>query len=455
MKKDSSLFHNHKSYIDYCLHLVNDKLLSYDTVADIEKCEATINLYKNIDSIEEPNNLFALDEDSLSNSDYERAYQCIMNGKLFSEHAAAGEATRLGIGAKYLINIVKDLPLDKIVKIMSKERDFYISSKTFLKKAQCHPQQLLSLSLGTRHMLQFSFDIYKLAKKHGYDPATILSKQKMLIVLSRSVIDEVIGEFISDNFFGFKRNNVFFMVQQKYHGINLINGKFIYDKNTPRRLHNHGQLVMQQTMDDQIFTIDKSMRKNYLKSYEIGELLKQMDDKISYNIDDLDYLTGAIDYEGLAFALKQAENGYAMVMEVVKNNPENPQKGGMAVFDKILGRNVMIEGFQLNGIQNHEIKYLNKNFNHYPKPYKAWSMLKKHGLNMPIAVKQGYIYFQPVQGDINFLVKTEFLRRKTLKPIHAWKSPATTPLAVQSMRKQDMQEEFLEYAEHCMNKRIC
>jgi hypothetical protein len=143
-----------------------------------------------------------------------------------------------------------------------------------------------------------------------------------------------------------------------------------------------------------------------------------------------------------------------MIMEVVNNDQENPQKGGMAAFDSLLGRNVMIEAFQLKGIKDHEIKYLNKNFNHYPEPYESWSILKEHGLNMPLSVKNGYIYFQPVQGDINFLVSAEFFRRKVLKPIKAWKSPATTPLAIKNMRMQDMQKGFKEYAESVLGPKL-
>ena len=140
-----------------------------------------------------------------------------------------------------------------------------------------------------------------------------------------------------------------------------------------------------------------------------------------------------------------------MLMEIVSNNPENAQKGGMAAFDKVLGRNVMIEGFQLKGIKNSEIKYLNKNFNHYPHPYESWDMLKKNGLNMPPVIKGKYIYFQPVQGDINFIVKTEFFRRKTIKPIKAWKSPATTPLAIKCFRMQDKQDGFKSFRKLILN----
>ncbi len=454
IEKDLSLFYDHESYIDYCLELVQDKLSSYDTIAGIKNHEADINIYKNIDFLGEPKNISILDENCLTDSDYVRAYKCILEGRLFSEHTAAGEATRLGLGAKYLINIARDLPVEKIAEIMIRERGFRVSLEEVLKKAGCYPEKLLPLSLGTRHMLQFSFDIYKLAKTYGYDPKEVLSRQKMLVVLSEATIDKIIMEFMINNFFGFKRKNVLFMAQKKYHGINLVDGEFVYDKNTPKRLHNHGQMAMQQTMDDQIFRVDMKGRRTYLASWEFGETLKEMDDKISYNIEDMGYLTGSIDYDSLSFALKRGEKGCRMIMEVVNNDQQNPQKGGMAAFDSLLGRDVMIEAFQLKGIKDHEIKYLNKNFNHYPKPYESWSILKEYGLNMHLSVKNGYIYFQPVQGDINFLVSAEFFRRKVLKPIKAWKSPATTPLAIKNMRMQDMQKGFKEYAESVLGPKL-
>ena len=447
IEKDLSLFYDNESYIDYCLELAQDKLSSYDTIAGIIKHEADINIYENIDFLEEPKNISILDKNCLTDSDYVRAYKCILEGRLFSEHAAAGEATRLGLGAKYLINIARELPVEKIAEIMTRERGSRVFPEEVLKRAGCYPDKLLPLALGTRHMLQFSFDIYKLAKTYGYDPKEVLLRQKMLIVLNEATIYKIIREFVNNNFFGFKRENVLFMAQKKYHGINLVDVEFIYDKNAPKRLHNHGQMVIQQTMDDQIFKVDKKGRRRYLASWEFGEILKEMDDKISYNINDLGYLRNSIDYDSLAFALKKGEDGCRMIMEVVNNDQENPQKGGMAAFDSLIGRNVMIEAFQLKGIKNHEIKYLNKNFNHYPEPYESWSILKEHGLNMHISVKNGYIYFQPVQGDINFLGSTEFFRRKALKPIKAWKSPATTPLAIKNMHMQDKQKDFKEYAE--------
>jgi hypothetical protein len=445
-KDDSLLFRDHDDYIKYCLNRAEYNLCRFESIFEIERNETDINAYENIDALEELKDICVLDENFLTDTDRDIALKCILEGKLFSEHAFAGEATRLGLGTKYLINISRDLSIDKIARLISRENGVIISREEILQQSGCYPEELLPFSLGTRHMLQFSFDIVKLAKKHNYDPKKALSNQKMLIVLNESTSNEIINEFMENRFFGFKRGNILFLVQKAYHGINMVNGRFIYDKTSPKRLHNHGQLAMQQTMDNQIFIIDNKDQRIYLTNDDFGKVLKQMDDKISYNIEDLEYLIESVDHESLALALKKGEEGYRMLMEIVHNNPHNPQKGGVAVFDGKLGRNVIIEEYRLKDIKNHEIKFLNKNFNHYPKPYESWSILKQQCLNMPVSVKNGNIYFQPVQGDINFLVNTEFFKRKKIKPINAWKSASTTPLAIKYMRLQDMQKGFKEYS---------
>ncbi|MFW6013655.1 MAG: hypothetical protein ACOCZQ_03435 [Nanoarchaeota archaeon] len=435
----------HESYINYCVELANNFLGSYKSIGEIKEDEPKINVYEYLSHIDEPKDIAILE--GLDGNDYSRAVETIMQGKFFAEHTAAGEATRLKLGTKYLINVPKHLTADVAAKAITEEKGKETTADDVINEAGYKPTDVMPLSLGTRHMLQYSFDIVKLAKKHGYDPQEVLQKQKMLVVLNEKTGEKIVDEFFENNFFGFKRENVMFMVQKAYHGIVPGSSGFVYDTSTPLRLHNHGHMVFQQTFDKEIFYMGSEKEKVYMSAEEYGDMLKGMDDKISYNIEDLSYLTGSIDFDSLAFALKKGDEGYAMLMEIVSNNPENPQKGGMAAYNKKLARNVMIEGFQLMGIKNHDITYLNKNFNHYPKPYKCWSKLKENGLNMPIDVKDNAIYFQPVQGDINFLVKTEFFQRKELQPIKAWKSPATTPLAIKYMGMQDQQEGFREYAE--------
>jgi len=434
---------NNESYISSCMDICRERLAGYKSIVDIEKDIDEINKYPNIDKLEPPRNVFIFDD--LTNEQLERAKTCILEGKFFAEHAAAGEATRLGLGTKYTINFSKDLPAKRIAELMQKHGK-EATEQGIIEQAEGDPSGLQPLSLGTRHMMQYSFDIYRLARENNMDPEDVLARQKMLVVLNETTNEQIISEFIQYNFFGFSPQNVFFIVQNSYHGITLKDGEFIYDKASPRRLHNHGQMVMQQTMDNEIFRMSGSERK-YLSSAEFEGVLEAMEDKQSFCIEDMEFLISAIDLRSLALALAKSDEGYRMMMEIVANNPDNPQKGGMAAFDPVLGRNVMIESFQLKGIENSDIKYLNKNFNHYPKPVDSFRGMREKGLNMPFTVKGGYIYFQPVQGDINFLVKTEFMQSKVLKPIKHWKDIGTAALMARYMRLQDAQEGFLKYAD--------
>jgi hypothetical protein len=210
-------------------------------------------------------------------------------------------------------------------------------------------------------------------------------------------------------------------------------------------------MVMQQTMAHQLFTLvgAHAWDKRFHARREVADWLQGFADKISYNIEDLDYLTGSLDFHGLGLALELGDQGYNMVMEVSANNPAKPQKGGMLAWDPELGRDVMIESFQLGDIENRDIKFLNRNFNHYPRPWVCWSRIREQGLPMPIAVKEGFLYFQPVQGDINLLVKTAFFRRREMRPIRNLKSPAALPLAINRMYAQDCQPGFKEFAQQC------
>ncbi|MBU0995316.1 MAG: hypothetical protein KJ737_22700 [Proteobacteria bacterium] len=452
--QDNYLYGTDKQYKDRCLNLANDLMSSYPTIDAIRENQNRINSYRNIGHLEAPRNIRLLEEEKALPIRKIRAAKCILSGKLFTEHAAAGEATRLGLGTKYLLNIKKNLSLEQISERMSCQKGQQVTEYEIVEKAGCRPDDLLSLSLGTRHMVQFSFDIYNLAKEFNADPKEVLTRQKMLIVLNEKSADTIIREMTENRFFGFMRENVMFMIQKAYHGIRFRNGQAAFDKTSSKRLHNHGHIMIQQTLHGQVFHLNKTGKRVFIEPYAYGDYLEAMEDKITYNIEDLEFLTNAIDYEALGFALERAEKGVRMLMEIVKNDPENPQKGGMAAYDTILKKNVMIEGLQLMGIKNEEMIFLNKNFNHYPRPYDSWSVVKIFGLNMPVSVKNGYLYFQPVQGDMNFLVNTEFYRRKNIKPIRAWKSIANTPLAIRYMRKQDQQDGFRDYAESVLGKQL-
>ncbi len=421
------------TYIASCLELARQRLGDYSGPEAVAADEDRINQYPRLEGLGDPRDIHVFGPETLGEAEIAAARQALARGKVLLEHTCAGEATRLGLGTKYLINPPRDLTPEVMERLLGGAH------------CQLSPQELRPLSLGQRHMLQLAWDLSHLAREMGRDPAEVLATQHLLVIVNQATAEQVVQDFRQSGFYGFARQKVMFMVQEAFHGISKAEDWF-YDQDSPKRLHNHGQMLMQTTMDHQLFVIDDSGGRASLPWSDYRDILARMDDKISFNIEDLDYLAMALDLPGLAVALKLGGQGYRMVMEVVANNPDNPQKGGSCAWDPELGRNVMIESFQLAGLPNSRITHLNKNINHYPKPVVAVSAVRERGLAMPIAVKNGFLYFQPIQGDVNFLVDTAFVRRSQLRPIRAWKSGVHTPLALEAMAAQDARPGFLDWA---------
>tara|TARA_Y100000310_G_scaffold345575_1_gene466790 strand:+ start:6096 stop:7502 length:1407 start_codon:yes stop_codon:yes gene_type:complete len=436
-------------------HFLNQNLESISK-EQIQEKQKVINSYKNLSHLKplDVSNVEILDEKTI---DTKKAELCVLKGKFFWEHACAGEATRLGLGTKYLLNC-KTFSKSNILGLIKEEISSLNKPRlneefSKIQNTMLDPADLLSLSLGARHMLQMHYDIKKLAVKHQRDVQEILGKQKMLIILNKKTAEKIITQFKEHFFFGFNEKNVYFMIQEDFHGIEFCEGKFQYDSSDleNKRLHNHGQMMMQKMHNESIFHFINS-KKVLISQADYLELLKNCEDMVSFNIEDTGYLTNSIDFSSLAKALELGSKGYNMIMEIVGQNPIRPQKGGAAFFDPIINKNVMIESPMLGNIKPEEITFLNKNFNHYPNPFQSMMALRKQSLHMPIKIKKAkndktYIYFEPVQGDMNFLVNTAFLMRKELKPIQNWKSPLTTPSTLLAMQDQDNQIGFKELAQ--------
>lgn len=457
------------------------------TIDNIKKDEKEINAYENFNYLEpiKEKKIIILDDEKINTNQAEKA---ILRGKFLWEHTAAGEATRLGLGTKYLLNL-SQFSLKEIVSRMRQEAfselekkgfegaqlkkekkkiEKNITEKSILDIAGQDPRKSMNISLGNRHMLQMAFDICKIARKNKKDPKKVLEKQSALIILNEQTAEEILEEFKKFNFFGLNYKNVLFMIQRSFHGIYTKEGNLFYDPTTERnkRLHNHGQMVMQKIHSNVIFRVNpqNTSIRSFISNKDFEKILGKHDDMLSYNVEDLGYLTCSIDLPSLTLALDLGKKGYGMVMEIVAQNQSKPQKGGACFFDKKAKRVVMIETNQLKNIKNEDIKHLNKNFNHYPNPIKAYSMMKEKGLPISFEVKsafnqtgekQDYIYACPVQGNINFLVKTAYVMRKNLKPIYNWKSPATTPLAIKAIFEQDSQFGFSDFVKKIKKGEIC
>lgn len=438
-------------YIDSCIAQAQEKLSGFSSLTEIAAQERRINRYPRLAELEAPRQILVLEEEGPHGDRLAQAQAAVLNGEILFEHAAAGEGTRLMLGPKYFLNLAQEITPARIAHLLSLDAGEVVLPEAVIPRLDCPPQDLLPLALGTRHMLQLAFDLARLAEDAGEPPQEVLQRQHLLIVIAREMVAHIEKEFYQWHFFGFHPGHVYFMMQESFHGFSLNGRNFFYDRQSPRRLHNHGQMVMQQAMDRQLFTLQGThpWDQTFHSRPAVGDWLQGFVNKISYNIEDLDYLTGSLDLAGLGLALELGNQGYHMVMEVMANNPLKPQKGGMLAWDRELGRDVMIESFQLGDLSHADITYLNRNFNHYPRPWISWHRVAEEGLPMPISVKDGFLYFQPVQGDLNFLVPTAFFRRREMRPIRNLKSPASLPLAINRMCAQDRQPGFRDFIQRC------
>lgn len=319
------------------------------TIDDIKKHETQINAYENFEHLEpiDESKIIILDDEKINTAKAENA---IMNGKILWEHTAAGEATRLGLGTKYLLNL-SQFTIPEIVSHIKKERlaeaekkglkgaalakekkviNREVTEKNVLETTGQRPKKLMNISLGNRHMLQLAFDISQLAKKNKLNPRKVLAKQTNLVILNEQTVEEILEEFKKFNFFGFNPRKVFFMVQRSFHGTYIKEGCLYYDITTEKnkRLHNHGQLMMQKVHDGMFFCVDpkNTSKRKYLLNGELREILKRHDDLLCYNVEDLGYLTCSIDLPSLSLALDLGRKDYNMVMEIVAQNPIKPDR---------------------------------------------------------------------------------------------------------------------------------
>jgi len=397
-----------EAYRESCL-LLAERFFAGLSLAEVQARENDFNTYPGgLDRLGPPRNTLVLEEAA---DGADAARRAVLEGRVLWKHLAAGEGTRLGQGPKYLLDPGR--------------------SGT-------------GLTLGDRHLGQWAFEVARLAGEAGEDPARVLARQTILLVVSAVGRAEIAGRILASDFLGLKPEHFLFLEQSAFPALRPEGG-WHFEDGTPHRLHNHGHLAMQMTMDGQVFHLDRAGREIRLSRADFFGHLSRAASLTAYSIEDLGYLTRALDWEALGLALDLGKKGFRMVMEIVPNQPDRPVKGALCVHDPALGRDVMIESLRLRGLPPESISHINKNFNHYPPPAEIFSRLSDEGLFLPVAVREEGLYFQPVVGDVNFLAPTAFFTRQRPEPLSSWKSPADTPAALAALERQDAQPGFTDF----------
>jgi hypothetical protein len=431
------------SYAESCRRLAAERLRGLAGPAEAAAAEAELNAYPRPERLEPPRTVRFL-EDLAGLEDLGR--RAVLEGRVIWEHAAAGEATRLGLGRKFFLKPADLTAGPAAGSCFAADAGPAADSAALnsVSNSVFDAEPPWPVPLGQRHLLQPILEIAALAREAGHDPANILARQRFLVVASEETFEATAALTAAALAPFLPLENVWLMKQLAFHGLDRGPDGWFFDLGSPRRLHNHGQLAMQKTMDGQIRRLSDGGPAAPMSRTEFFAQLEEADDLASFNIEDLDYLTGALDLRTLGLAVRLGAEGCGMVMELSANHPQRPVKGGSCFWDPELGRDVMIEGFRLRTFPAEKFKLLNKNFNHYPRPARVFERLRQEGLFMPVAVKDFKVYFQPVQGDLNFLIPTAFFARREQKPLNSLKTSADFSAALAALKAQDRQPGFRE-----------
>ncbi|MFA4843759.1 MAG: hypothetical protein WC632_02260 [Candidatus Margulisiibacteriota bacterium] len=357
----------------------------------------------------------------------------VANGEVMLVHAVGGLATRLGMGPKYLIT-----PEDLIEKEASAHGNF---------------KALLRLSLGERHLLAQMFALYQLAVKLKMNPLTVFDNQVAAVIPNVHDEADIIESF--KKFSNFGLGKVILSSSHFYPGIVINDGKAAENPDI-LDLHNHGVVLTQLTMEKELYELNANGKKSPLSSQAYREVLGRLADQVVCNIEDLDYLSTPFDYSGIAIALSAAEEGYQMMMELVRQRPDDPQPGGVAVTDPNIsnllkplnGRDVVIESLQLNLPKNFgevmsTFAWLNRSANNFMNPLVAHEMVRDYGLPFIPGVKKAadgspYLVNNTPFGDANKYLPTFYIGRE--EPISNLKKPEHIMDALRTFNHQDSWE---------------
>jgi hypothetical protein len=391
-------------------------------------------------------------EGSVTKDELKEAERVKLAGEEIVEDAAAGEATRLGLGTKYL------LTPQRIAEALTLHN---LRNPGTIIPIPVSPQSLAPISLGVRHKLQLVYDLTQMASSPQFGPALnpkeVLKSQFTLTVLNEETELSILRETARLNHFGLRPEQTLFVVQEKGLGMTISEGEVLFDPQSEWRLWNHGDMKLQQTLEGKIFWVrTKSMsgelERVFIKPEEYEDYLSAMRNLISYPIEDIDYLTGSIDLHSLAVSLRLGKQGARMTMEAVAQQ-DPPQKGGFFTFTPQKGEVVCIESdcggdvvVESDPRTLARIEYLNKNFNSFPNPVEAFRALALLTNFLHLTVKGEWLYPQIPQGDQNFNLDTSVIMWDPVKPIRNFKTLSHGAPTLLAMQAQDRQPGFFDMA---------
>jgi hypothetical protein len=401
------------------------------------------------------------------------AAERIIAGEVGWEHAVGGKGTRMKLDMeKFLFDAHALIDNGREMGSLSEEQVRHYTGAI---------KEHADIPLGVRHMLAFACSLKRLADRYGEDWRDALWNQHVFMIANADVLDRMVETFKDWDFFGLDPDKVLFMVSESYPVLRADESGQISVDHDNYFIHNHGVARVQTTMDYSWFRYDpKDGERTYLSRDETVEIYKGLTSFQSMNVEDLDYLIEAIDIHAQILALGTRFRPlpsdfdlteYRMMMEVVQQKKDNPQKGGMLAFDPNFfepgtGRVVVVEAFELFPAYHHydgavakkelypKILWLNRNVNSYSRPGAPGGLLElitKQGLPFALGIKKGGLVNEMPQGAANYFLPTVYVARMKkvgdryeAVPIRNLKEAGDIATALEYLLRQAQVEGFLD-----------
>jgi phosphomannomutase len=348
----------------------------------------------------------------------------LLSGDYVPQFIFAGAATRLNRGPMYNLDIW-DIAFEL--------------GKAKPEDAKYH------MGMGPRQIVAYRLALEELARQNGASVQDVLARQKMIVNVNADIEQIVLDDFIKNNFYGFRPENVYFITQPTFHGFKFQNGSLEFDAQSPTVPYGHGHNFMQLGEKGQAFILGTDGSRHYLND----SILSQFSDSVligSHRINDLTKLSkdSVISVDKLAFAISKIEHGFDVVAELVDN--PNKQKGGNALKNTRTRKSFLIEASNVKG--NPGLVSLLDEAGKIGAPYNAFRLvygvgkLKKilaEPLPFNLRFKDGYFYLEAVTGDMTQMPQTNAAFMSSGEQIHDFKEPKNMDDALKYLQQSDNQ----------------
>ncbi|MFC1521425.1 MFS transporter [Elusimicrobiota bacterium] len=390
-----------------------------------------------------------------------KAKKIFLEGKYVPHFLFGGAATRLGLGPMYFMDLAQiGRAVLGLPSTLNEEQQMAVRLDFANLSAEQHEELLMKLrevgeslktrlGLGPRQLIEYRLFLESLAKEAGVPGDEVIKNARFVMHIPETGSEAILKDLMDHKFYGFSRENVYFVKPPSTHGYKINMGHIELDETSLTLPTGHGHATMQLVSKGGAFKLDADGMPKKVKKSVLAELEKQGAQIMgTHRINDLTRLTeDIVDVEKLAFSLRfmgdpqDLNNGNNMMVELVAN--PNNQKGGFWAKDKRTGKKGLAESLNLKTpeLQKFLSGLKNAPYNAFRNIYSIKALRKsltKYGLPIYIRLSRSRLYADSVSGDatnINEMDSEAFF--KANETIHDFKELKNMAEALPFILEQD------------------